>query len=55
MRRLTNKSQGSVIVEFTVILVVAMVVILLAVIADDGVIDNLEEHEERYIDAISAP
>lgn len=55
MQRLTNKSQGSVIVEFTVILVVAMVVILLAVIADDGVIDNLEEHEERYIDAISAP
>lgn len=55
MQRLPNKSQGSVIVEFTVILVVAMIVILLAVIADDGVIDNLEEHEERYIDAISAP
>ncbi len=55
MQKLTRKSQGSVIVEFTIILVFAMVGILLAVTADDGVIDDLELHEERYINAISAP
>jgi hypothetical protein len=55
MKETLHREAGSAIVEFTVVLVMAMIVILIAVIEDDGVIDNLEEHEQRYIDAISAP
>lgn len=48
-------NQGASMVEFVVIIVWLAIVVHVAVFEDGGVIDNLEEHERRYIQAISAP
>ena len=50
-----RQQRGNAIVEFTVILVLLMIVVLEVVIEEDGVIDDLELHETRYINSMSAP
>ncbi len=50
-----NACRGGSIVEFTVLGVFLAIVVFGKVIESDGVIDNLEEHETRYINSISAP
>ena len=50
-----RKQEGSSIVEFVVIGAFLAIIVLIAVVEDGGVIDNLQEHEKRHIDAVTAP
>jgi len=53
--KLQNYQKGSSVVEFVIIGAFLAIVVLISFIEEGGVIDNLQEHEKRQIDAISAP
>ena len=42
-------------VEFTILAAFLMIVVFLAVVEDGGVLDNLQQHEQRYINSVAAP
>ena len=53
--KLSLKQNGSSLVEFVVIGAFLAIVVLAVVVEQGGVLDNLQEYEERHINAVSAP